>query len=147
MARRSPSSLNNDRLWRPDSFRCNPEKTLAQQLAAAANAKGITNADGSPVTATDIAKQLAQMGYQANGITESGASATVEGAKPNDGSTWVNAGVDQNTGKTIWTQVPGPANPTLQTFILRNTNGADVSLVQQYTASPAGAQSQYGASG
>ncbi len=123
------------------------EKTLAQQLAAAANAKGITNADGSPVTATDIANQLAQMGYQANGITESGAAATVEGAKPNDGSTWVNAGVDQNTGKTIWTQVPGPANPTLQTFILQNTNGADVPLVQQYTASPVGARSQYGAQG
>lgn len=71
----------------------------------------------------------------------------MEGAKPNDGSTWVNAGVNQTTGKTMWAQVPGPANPTLQTFILQNTNGADVPLVQQYTASPAGAQSQYGAQG
>ncbi|CAH2776735.1 MAG: hypothetical protein PPHEINF_1080 [uncultured Paraburkholderia sp.] len=123
------------------------EKPLTQQLAAAANARGLTNADGSPVTATDVANQLAQMGYSANGVTESGAAATVEGAKPNDGSTWVNAGVDQNTGKTIWAQTPGPANPTLQTFILQNTNGADVPLLQQYTALPVGAHSQYGSQG
>ena len=123
------------------------EKTLAQKIAAAANAKGLTNADGSPVTATDIANQLAQMGYQANGVAESGAAATVKGAKPNDGSTWVNAGVDQNTGKTIWTQTPGPVNQALETFILQNTNGADVPLLQQYSASPVGAQSQYGPRG
>ncbi|WP_310042825.1 hemagglutinin repeat-containing protein [Paraburkholderia caribensis] len=124
-----------------------PEKGLSQQLAAAANAKGLTNADGSPVTPTDIANQLAQMGYQANGTSESGAATTVKGDMPDDGSTWKMAGVDQNTGKTIWAQTPGPANPTLQGFILQNTNGSDVPLVQQYTASPEGAQSQYGSQG
>ncbi|CAG4926247.1 hypothetical protein [Paraburkholderia gardini] len=123
------------------------EKTLAQQVAAAANANGLTNPDGSPVTATDVANQLAQMGYQANGVSESGAAATVEGAKPSDGSTWVSAGVDQNTGKTIWTQTPGPANAALQAFILQATNGADVPLQRQYSASPNGTQSSFGSQG
>ncbi|KWO60428.1 filamentous hemagglutinin [Burkholderia territorii] len=111
------------------------EKSLSQKLAAKAQSQGLTNADGSPVTAMDIANQLAQMGYRANGVSESGAAATVKGDKPNDGSKWVNAGIDQTTGKTVWTQTPGPANAALQAFILQNTNGADVPLVQQYTAS------------
>ncbi|HDR9021946.1 hemagglutinin repeat-containing protein [Burkholderia vietnamiensis] len=115
------------------------EKKLAEQLAAKAKSQGIKNADGSAVTSTDIANQLAQMGYRANGVSESGAAATVEGAQPNDGSTWVKAGVDQNTGKTVWTQVPGAANQALQSFILQNTNGADVPLVQQYSPSSKGA--------
>lgn len=88
------------------------------------------------------------MGYSQSGVTESGAAATVEGATPpNDGTTWAKAGVDQNTGQTIWTQTLGAPNPALQAFILQNTNGADVPLLQQYTASPAGAQSQYGPQG
>ncbi|WP_156132310.1 hypothetical protein [Paraburkholderia terrae] len=123
------------------------EKSLSQQLAKAANAKGLTNADGSPVTTADIANQLAQMGYQANGVLESGAAATVKGEMPDDGSTWKYAGVDQTSGKAIWAQTPGPANPVLQAFILQNTNGSDVPLLQQYTSSPVGAQSQYGPQG
>ncbi|WP_414856751.1 hypothetical protein [Burkholderia sp. IT-111MI5] len=115
------------------------EKKLAEQLAAKAKSQGVKNADGSPVTSTDIANQLAQMGYAANGVFESGAAATVEGTKPDDGSKWVNAGVNQNTGKTVWAQIPGSANPEVQTFILKNTNGADVPLVQQYSASATGA--------
>ncbi|QCP52387.1 filamentous hemagglutinin N-terminal domain-containing protein [Trinickia violacea] len=124
------------------------EQPLAQQLAAAANAKGITNSDGAAVTANDIANQLAQMSYSQNGSSESGAAATVEGAvPPNDGTTWAKAGVDANTGQTIWTQIPGAANPTLQAFILQNTNGADVPLLQQYKASSPGDQSSYGPQG
>ncbi|MET3234486.1 UNVERIFIED_ORG: hypothetical protein ABIC54_006709 [Burkholderia sp. 1263] len=129
------NETQNNRVLHPQ------EQPLAQQLAAAANAKGITKPDGSPVTTADVSNQLAQMGYRQNGVTESGTAATVTGAYPNDGSTWLLAGVNANTGQTIWAQVPGSANPTLQTFILQNTNGADVPLAQSYTASPSGAQS------
>ena len=64
---------------------------------------------------------------------------------PNDGTTWLPAGTDSTTGQTIWAQVPGAANPALQSFIIKTTNGADVpSFAGAYTASPAGAQSNYG---
>ena len=125
------------------------EQPLARQLAAAANAKGITNADGSPITAADVSNQMAQMGYSNSGTSESGAAATVEGSvPPNDGTTWLPAGVNSTTGQTVWAQVPSPANPTLQSFIIQATNGADVpTFMHAYTASPAGAQSMVGPRG
>jgi len=118
------------------------EKPLTRQLADAANAKGITNADGSPLTATDVANQLAQMGYRQADTSESGAAATVKGdVPPNDGTTWWPAGVDSTTGQKIWAQVPGPVNPALQSFIIQTTNAADVpAFANSYTASAAGAQ-------
>ncbi len=115
------------------------EKTLAQQIAAQT---------GGQYSAQDVANQLAQMGFSQNGVTESGAAATVEGATPpNDGTTWAKAGVDQNTGQTIWTQTLGAPNLALQALILQNTNGADVPLLQQYSSSPSGAQSASGSQG
>ncbi|TKC87642.1 hypothetical protein FAZ69_15180 [Trinickia terrae] len=133
----------NNRMLHPQ------EQPLAQQLAAAANAKGITNLDGSPVTAANVSNQLAQMGYSQNGTSQSGAAATVEGAiPPNDGTTWAKAGVDASTGQTIWTQVTGAPNPALQSFIIQTTNGADVpSFANTYTASPSGALSNTGSQG
>jgi len=125
------------------------EQPLTKQLAAAANAKGITNADGSPLTTTDVANQLAQMGYRQAGVSETGAAATTEGSvPPNDGTTWLPAGVDSSTGQKIWAQVPGAPNPALQSFIIQATNGADVpAFVNSYTSSPAGAQSNFGPQG
>lgn len=124
------------------------EQPLTKPIAAIANARGITNLDGSPVTATDVANQLAQMGYHQ--ITpEAGTAATVEGSvPPNDGTTWMPAGVDSTTGQRIWAQVPGTVNPALQSLIIQATNGGDVpAFANSYTASPAGAQPNIGPQG
>jgi hypothetical protein len=86
------------------------------------------------------------MAYSQNGSSESGAPATVMGTPPADGTTWISAGVAAN-GQTVWTQSLGAANPSLQAFILQSTNGADVPLLQQYSASPQGAPPSTGSQG
>ncbi|RQH00636.1 hemagglutinin repeat-containing protein, partial [Paraburkholderia dinghuensis] len=108
------------------------EKDLPKELAMRAAAAGLTNPDGSPVTATQFANQLGLMGYSDISGTQSGAAATVYfGAPPQDGTTWI---TDTATGYS--TQVLGAPNAALQKFILANTNGQDVPLPQQYSASP-----------
>ncbi len=102
------------------------EPALAQQ---------ISSESGGQYTTQQVENQMALMGYQdSSGDTESGGATTVLGSAPSDGTTWITHTDD--AGMTYSTQELGSANPTLQQFILQNTNDLDVPLTTQYSLSP-----------
>ncbi|WP_141639976.1 hypothetical protein [Cupriavidus basilensis] len=96
------------------------DQAQAKKLADLAKTQRLTNTDGSPVTATDIANQLAQMDKSAAGQTDAGGNRMAVGDKPNDGTNWQSYGVNQ-AGQHVWTQVLPPADSGLQAFIVHNT--------------------------
>ncbi|MGU3777821.1 hypothetical protein [Burkholderia metallica] len=88
------------------------EKTLAKQLA---------DRSGGKYTQAQIEDQMRVMGISVNGVSESGAPATLVGQMPTDsGARWISGGTTAD-GKSILTQITAQANQNCSRIFSRTT--------------------------